>query len=180
MFFSAYNGSQGIEMYPGADANGGGVFVNQYTIIMDFFRPTTSDGSWQALYNTSPDNANDAELYIDTTNGIGIDGDFEGVVTANQWHRIAWAVDTVAGTISKYIDGTFVGDSPTDGFDGRWSVFSATDGQATLLFTEGIGGRFTAPGYVNSIQVRDGAMTAGEMRYPSNLPSASAEGSGPA
>jgi hypothetical protein len=162
MFFPAYNRiTEGIEMLPGIDANGGGSFVNQYTIVMDFLRPTESDGKWQALYNTSATNSNAADLEINRYNAIGT-GQYHGSIAPNQWYRIAWVVDTVAGTIAKYIDGSFIGESITNGVDGRWSLHTASEGLPTLLFTTSRNNR-SAPGYVNSIQIRDGVLSAAEI-----------------
>jgi hypothetical protein len=162
MFFPAYNRiTEGIEMLPGIEANGGGTLVNQYTIVMDFLRPAQSDGQWQALYNTNPANSDDADLYINRSNAIGT-GQYHGSIAPDQWYRIAWVVDTVAGTISKYVDGTFIGVSNTNGVDGLWALPTATDGLPTLLFTTSRNRR-TAPGYVSSIQIREGVLSAAEI-----------------
>ena len=67
---------------------------------MDLLRPSESDGLRQALYNAGFNNF-DAELYIDTSNAIGIDGVYHGAITANEWHRLAWAVDNVEGKMHK-------------------------------------------------------------------------------
>ena len=42
----------GYVMYHGAAPNGGGAYVNQYTLIFDIYYPPTSDGTWRSLWQT--------------------------------------------------------------------------------------------------------------------------------
>ena len=154
MSFPATTPSQGYLMTHGIAPNGGGAYVNQYTLIMDVMFPTASSGQWRALFQTNPDNANDADLFVNPGNGIGISGEYQGVVQPNTWHRLAFAVDLTAATgkLRKYIDGVLVGSQDT-GFslDGRWSLTPT----ALLLTDED---NETRAGLVNSIQIRSEAM----------------------
>ncbi|HYE31124.1 MAG TPA: LamG-like jellyroll fold domain-containing protein, partial [Methylomirabilota bacterium] len=156
MGFPAATAEQGYVMPHGAAANGGGAFVNVYTLIMDVMFPADSTGKWRGLFQTSESNANDGDLFVNTGNGIGISGNYPGQVRADTWHRIAFVIDLPKGTLAKYIDGAHVGTQAISGVDGRFSL-----GTTALLFTDEDGE--TAAGFVNSIQFREGAMRASEI-----------------
>jgi autotransporter-associated beta strand protein/YVTN family beta-propeller protein len=155
---------QGFYMRHGASANGGGHFVNQYTLVMDVMFPTSSSGQWRALFQTDPFNhaGNDAEFYVGNgsatpdPNGLGTEGQFNGSLAPDTWYRIAFAVDLAAPAgqqLMKYINGVLVGSQPiSGGIDGRYAL-----GPTALLFTAGISG-FTQPGYVSSIQLVNGTL----------------------
>jgi len=159
MSFPATSSTQGYIMTHGIAPNGGGSFVNQYTLIMDVMFPSASSGQWRALWQTNPSNANDGDLFVNTSNGIGISGEYSGSILANTWHRVAFVVDLTAasGKLRKYIDGTLVGTQDT-GFalDGRWSL----DTTALLFADEN---SETRAGYVNSIQIRSEATLAADI-----------------
>ena len=133
----------------GAEPNGGGSSINQYTIIMDVLFPAASSGRRRALIQT--DGGGNAEFFIDANNRLGTDGGaFHGDVTPDTWHRIAIAVDLAAAppVISKFIDGVKVGEeNPAGGIDSRLAMvifylFNDDDGE-------------TAVTYLNSLQFRD-------------------------
>jgi len=75
MSFPATSPTQGYVMTHGLAPNGGGSYVNQYTLIMDLMFPGASSSQWRALFQTNPDNANDADLFVNPDNGIGISGE---------------------------------------------------------------------------------------------------------
>jgi len=164
MAFGANSPSQGFYMRHGASANGGGHFVNQYTLILDVMYSTASTGQWRALFQSDPFNhaGNDAEFYIGNSsatpdpNGIGAEGQFNGLVAPNTWNRIAIVADLTDASgqqLRKYLNGTLAGSQPlSGGIDGRYAL-----GPTALLFTAGISG-FTQPGYVSSIQFVNGAL----------------------
>ena len=97
-----------FRMYHGLSPNAGGQYVNQYTLIIDVmypeaFGPDDPDGllgttGWQALYQTNETNTNDGDWFVNPAGGIGISGNYPGSVPDGQWHRLALAVDLVAGT----------------------------------------------------------------------------------
>jgi len=154
MSFPATTPTEGYIMTHGIAPNGGGVFVNQYTLIMDVMFPAASSGQYRALFQTAPNNDNDGDLFINPGNGIGISGEYQGTVSPDTWHRLAFVVDLAAasGKLRKYIDGVQVG-AQDSGFslDGRWSLLSTA-----LVFADE--DNETRPGYVNSIQIRSDAM----------------------
>ena len=159
--------ADGYQMFSGAAANGSTSDVNLYTLIMDILYPSTSTG-YRALFQTSAANSGDADWFVNDSNGIGIRGMYNGDLTPDTWHRIALVVDLEQTDVTKkylnYMDGTFVGysDLLAEGNPGGWySVWSAASGKPSWLFSDNDGE--TAPGYVNSVQFRDYAMTPIEL-----------------
>jgi len=115
-----------------APANGGGTFVNDYTLIWDLFIPAASYGNnkWVSLYNTNCCNDNDGDLFVDLSdNSFGI-GDFGygGQVLPDTWYRLAVTFETQGGDVDQhaYIDGVQVA-SGTTTTDGRFSIYSVDD-----------------------------------------------------
>jgi hypothetical protein len=152
----------GYKMFHGATANGGGVNVNQYTLIFDVLYPSTSDLAWRAILQASPTVAtggDDSEYYINTADGIGISGIYSGVITPDQWHRIALAVDmggqALHPVVEKFIDGVKVGEQTAglDVIDGRFSLLPSL----ALLFAEDNG--YNNDTYVSSVQFRNGRLS---------------------
>jgi hypothetical protein len=45
--------------------NGGGSYINRYTILFDVLIPGPLN--WLPLFNTNPQNGNDADWYVDST-----------------------------------------------------------------------------------------------------------------
>src|ERR1019366_3089817 len=158
MRFPACLFSQGYALPHGAAPNGGGSKVNQYTLILDVLFPSTSTG-FRAFWQTDTNNTSDADLFVNGANGIGISGIYQGSLTPDAWHRMAFALDLTAssGQLSKYIDGAPVGTQTlSEGVDGRWSL-----GPTALLFSDDNGE--TGVGYVSSIQFHNRTLTAGEI-----------------
>jgi hypothetical protein len=154
MSFPAATQAQGYSITPGAMPNGGGDFVNQYTLLLDLKFPADSTGKWRGLWQTDTNNITDGDLFINTANGIGIAGNYSGTIAADTWHRVAFALDLTRSELAKYIDGQHVGTQTlSQGVDGRWSV-----GDRALLFTDEDGE--TAAGRVSSIQFRPFQLSA--------------------
>jgi hypothetical protein len=142
--------------------NGGGGYLNQYTLLMDIYSPGSA--GWQALMNTATDNANDADWYISNNGGIGI-GELgysaNGSVTQNAWYRIAMSADLGSGTVKYYVNGTLVRTrTGASLLDGRYAIYTnAHPGADLLLFNEGdSSGTYTHPLLVNSIAFTDQAL----------------------
>jgi hypothetical protein len=164
----------GFLMPHGIAPNGGGTNVNQYTVILDVFWPGWTSGFYRALWQTNPQDTNDADVFINGNNGIGISQRYDGVLGLDSWHRLVLAFDLTKREFGKYIDGTnvctqAVGSGPFGpndaqylsastnapdggGVDMRWSL-----GPAALLLADDDGE--IQPVYVNSVQVRSGRMT---------------------
>jgi hypothetical protein len=150
----------GYKMFHGAAPNGGGTNLNQYTLIFDVLYPASSDLSWRALLQTSTTiqtGADDSEFYVnDAANGVGINGVYDGNITADTWHRIALAVDLsgpgVHPIVAKFVDGVKVGQqsSGLTGTDDRYSIAPTY----ALLFSENSG--YNNDAFVSSVQFSNG------------------------
>ncbi len=146
----------GYKMLHNASPNGGGAYVNQYTIIFDVYYPAASNNKWRSFFQTATGNNNDGEFFVNTANGIGISGNYQGNVTAEAWHRIAFAVDLsspLSPAVAKWIDGVKVGYQTglSGGRDGRFSL----DPMA-LLFGDEDGDQ--AETFVSSVQFWNGKL----------------------
>src|SRR5205085_2892765 len=90
-------------------------------------------------------------------NGVGISGVYDGNIQSNVWYRLAFVFNLGAGNLTKYVNGAGVGSQTlASGIDGRWAL-NAT----ALLFADD--DNETAPGYVNSIQFHDRALSSSEI-----------------
>jgi hypothetical protein len=154
MRFSPSPGAWGGYLaHHGAQPNGGGAYVNQYTVVYDVYY--NFGGSWRSLWQTATNNSNDGDFFISDTDGIGISSVYNGSVTAAVWHRIAIAFDLggpgPAPILTKFIDGVKVGQQTTgiDVRDGRFSL-----GPSALLFADESGDQ--AETFVSSVQISDG------------------------
>ncbi len=166
MGFPKCSASMGYVIRPGMAPNGGGQFVNQYTLIFDLLYPAESSASWRGLIQIDdPSNANDADLFINASGAIGISGQYQGVVQSNTWHRLAFVFDLAASSgpsLRKYLDGALVGEQTLgEGVDGRWALspVGGAFGETALLFADDDGE--TESGFVSSIQVHDEALSSG-------------------
>jgi hypothetical protein len=160
--------------------NGGGSYVNQYTVIMDVYfapAPTISpqDG-YTSLLQTASSNpsGNDGDLFIKSTGGVGISGDYSDtgnstVFNYNAWNRLAFTVDTTqtasataTNTIDIYINGKLqnVVQQPSGGsgwgVDKRWSL-----DPTSLLFADDSGE--TNAGSISSLRTVNGVLSASQI-----------------
>lgn len=174
MRFPACSPAEGFLMPHGAAPNGSGSRVNQYTLVMDVFFPSTSTG-FRSFWQTETDNplTTDGELFVNAANGLGISGQYQGNLTPDVWHRVVFTFDLTQRELGKYIDGTNVLTGPvgaaplganpmqylsatTGGVDQRWSL-----GPTAMLFADE--NNETGVGYVNSIQFHDRVLSAAEI-----------------
>jgi hypothetical protein len=110
-----------LSMTHGIDPNLGGAYVNEFSLQIDFLVPETA--IWHAFIQTKPDNSNDADLFTNTSNAIGV-GDLgytENTVLANTWYRL---VITVRNDqfFRIYIDGNLWMDGAGQPLDGRYGI----------------------------------------------------------
>jgi 3',5'-cyclic AMP phosphodiesterase CpdA len=136
-------------------SNGGGTRLNEYTLVLDLNTPSRPSG-WAALLQSNPANTDDGDWFIDPSQRIGISGVYGGRVTDGTWARLALVVDCVGGTYRSYINGSLVQQLGGLTVDGRFSL-----GSAFLLFADN--DQENAPGLVNSIQLRDQALSDAEI-----------------
>jgi hypothetical protein len=115
----------------GIAPNGGGSFVNQYTLLFDLNYPEATKGSWRTLFSTATDiTAGDGEYFIhpaDESWGVGdlgyTDGDPVGTFfsSADTWYRAVLTFD-LGNANSLYIDGNLVGVLDPSSIDSRFSL----------------------------------------------------------
>ncbi len=175
MKFPAFSDSQGLALYNLGPANGGGAYINEYTMAWDILIPNVS-ANWFAFYNTNASNTNDADFYVlpqpaDPTYpaegtygpddfGIGTYGQFHGHINSNTWYRIVAVHDGATAKISKYINGTFVGVSNVNGIDGNHTLYTDSDDNPPptadlFLLTDGDVTIDTNAGYISAYYYTD-------------------------
>ena len=180
MHFYGISPTDGYFMWHGASPNGGGLKVNQYSLILDILYPSSSTG-YRALWQTetNAETLTDGDLFVNGANALGISSAYQGSLTPDAWHRVVFTLDLTRRELGKYIDGANVqtaatGASPpadagpyqylstsTDpadsgGIDGRWSL-----SKGALLFADEDGE--LNEGFVNSIQFRAGVLTPAQV-----------------
>ncbi len=143
----------------GIAPNGGGLYVNRYTLLMDVMR--VGGGGASAIIQASPTkNPGDATFFWQGGNmgqgGGGYNGD--GSFTPDEWHRIGFSVDlsSGAGVITKWVDGILQDEWTPQGKDHiRRSM------EPDVIFFYDVDER--SSWYVNSIQFLDGMLSNDEM-----------------
>jgi len=110
---------------PSFTANGGGSYVNEYTIMMDYVQ-TSGLTAWNSLFQTSWGGTDsDGDLFTDGAGHIGIGAAGYSTMTysANTWHRIALSVDN-GSFFRVYVDGVLFLDGTAQSVDGRFSLYT--------------------------------------------------------
>ena len=147
--------------------NGGGEFINQYTLLIDILVPAPLD--YVPIFQTNTDNGNDADWYIapDGSFGIGDLGYTEtGLIETGTWHRLGFTADLGANDVRYYLDGAHVfTTSAVDLLDGRFALFSNADvGPDMILFNEGDDSdNYTHAALYNSVGFIDRTLSDAEM-----------------
>ncbi len=167
MMFPAATNGMGILMPTTANANGGGTLINDYTLIMDVLYPASSNNQLRPIIDTDAATfVYGPDIVVSSGNGIGIsDGPFFGSIVSNTWYRIAFVVQQDQNTITEYINGAKVGQNTVSttggqqGVDGRFALFPGA-----YAYILGNSSTNAAPGYLSSIQFRDAALNAGQLK----------------
>ena len=113
-----------LTVNPSFVANGGGSYVNQYTIMIDYAQ-TSGLTSWNSLFQTNWEgNTSDGDLFTDGAGhiGIGVVGYSTLTYDASKWHRIVWSIDTDS-FFDVYIDGVQFLHGGATGIDGRFALY---------------------------------------------------------
>ena len=139
-------------------ANGGGTNLNQYTIVMDVMWPAESAGTFRAIFNSSTNNQDDAEIFVNPDDQIGVNNNYALSAPVNEWNRLALVYDLANPTnsMTRYVDGNTNGAPQLlegGSVDGRFSL----RGGSLLLLSDDDEENPTV--LVNSVQLRAGAMT---------------------
>jgi hypothetical protein len=158
LHFSGTTASDGYRMIPGGVPNAGGLKINRYTLLMDVMYPSASQDLLRALWQTRTNNNDDASLFINPIDGIGISSEYAGNILPDTWYRLGFTFDLTTSTLKKYTNGVLAGQQTLgEGIDGRWAVSSSA-----LLFADNDGD--LAEGFCNSVQFRPLVLSADEMR----------------
>jgi hypothetical protein len=114
-----------LSCYHGMSANGGGSYINEYTIMIDFY---AGGGAWNSLYQTAwGGNSNDGDLWVNATTttaatiGVGPAGYSSQTFDATKWHRIVLSVDN-GNFFRAYVDGQLYLDGTPQAIDGRFAL----------------------------------------------------------
>lgn len=113
-----------LTVNPSFTANGGGSYVNEYTVAIDYVQTSGLD-KWNSLFQTGETgNGSDGDLFTDGAGhiGIGTAGYSTSTYDASKWHRIVWSVDN-DDFFRVYVDGTLFLDGAGQGVDGRFSLY---------------------------------------------------------
>ena len=161
--FPAMSDTQALDMPNEASPDDVGVPTNTniWSIVMDVKFPTLN--SFTALYNTDSPLDSDGEYFIrddsaaGTSGGIGISGQYNGVLEADKWTRVAVTVDgSNSGgpyIVTGYIDGVLAGSANTSNApNGRQAI----DAFLKLFSDDDFE---TAAGLVNSVAYYDELLT---------------------
>ncbi len=108
-------------------ANGGGSFVNEYTLLFDVFSPSASRSSWRSLIQTSGDaNNNDGDYFIrnsDDKMGSSALGYSSAALTDSRWKRVVIVAD-LGSYFRVYVDGVLHYSHTSQAVDGRYALYT--------------------------------------------------------
>jgi hypothetical protein len=127
----------------GITANGGGAYVNEFTMLWDIMYPQATAASWKTLLQTSVANANDGDLFIRPSDpqgaiGVGDTGYSTNTTSADSWYRVVLSVAN-GSHFKVYVDGTEWLASAGQPVDGRFSldpvfhILADNDGDDALM-----------------------------------------------
>jgi len=148
--------------YTGVPANGGGSYVNNYTMIWDLYIPSLN---WTALMNTAPDHSNDADFYVANDGSVGIGGlgySSSALVAAGQWYRVALVQDQTDNKSLYYVNGTQVFSGAAGSLDGRFSLYTGSDTppQLVILGEGDTSGNYANDLYLSAFYFSDSVLSA--------------------
>lgn len=107
----------------GLSANGGGIYVNQWTVLLDVRLPASSAGNWVSLFQTNTSNANDGDCFVSTDRTIGISatGYTSNVVPSETWMRVVVSVSN-SNFYRIYVNGVKWLEGVPQPLDGRFGL----------------------------------------------------------
>lgn len=154
---------------PDLAANGGGAFVNQFSVLVDIFTPEESRGMWRTIFqtNANPD-GNDGDYWLrsgDSHLGVGALGYSDAPHDETAWTRLVITVDLAleGGDAKSYLDGSLFYVHPTDeAVDGRFSVYPIDDTNLMHFFADNTESE-NPPMNVGVIAIYEGVLTEEEI-----------------
>jgi hypothetical protein len=149
--------------------NGDGLYINQYTFIIDILVPAPLD--YVPLFQTDPDmsDGNDADWYIAPDGSFGIADlgyTVSGLIAPGTWYRLGLTADLSLDDVRYYLNGVRVHTTTAINLlDGRFSLLSNADvGPDLTLFNENdTSGNYTHAGLYNSIAFFDQTFSDAQM-----------------
>jgi hypothetical protein len=110
-----------LTMTHGIEPNLGGAYVNEFSLQFDFSVPEIN--IWHAFFQTNIENGNDADLFTNTSNAIGVgDLGYSGnTIIANTWYRMVISVKN-DNFFKIYINGELWLDGAGQPLDGRYGI----------------------------------------------------------
>jgi hypothetical protein len=182
MKFPALFSGEGFRVNSLAPGNGGGDFINQYTIAFDILFPSnqTVPPVRFPFIETNNTNSNGGDFWANFSDfsfsfqGDGSQTELRTSANAFQldtWHRIVFVNDTARcnGNGKVYVDGVQVYSGPIpDSTDVKYSLYSTTDGapdpdtEAYFFVFSDVEGR-TSDAYVNSFFFVDRTLSDAEL-----------------
>jgi len=180
---SGSDGAVGVEVGTyyqcdhGIPANGGGTYVNEFTLLFDVTYPQESAGKWRAFYQTGYETYNDSDYFIhpsDESWGVAALG-YTDNATIGEWYssHSTWyrAVLTVnlddnpdVAFHDLYINGELKGKHNTGnlGIDGRFSLYTVDHDNPYVVFSGDENGE-DALMYFSNIAIWDRPLTPEEI-----------------
>ncbi len=165
-FPRSLDGSMGFQVEPAAQGNGGGYYVNEFSMVMDLLLPASSFASddYLAILNTASSNYNAAEVFVQLASGGIGSYSFDGKIRPDTWYRVGLTFTTEDGstTMHKYLDGEPVGDEDVGDIDGFWALYTSNDSDPFFSFLADVNGNSTS-GYLSSLLFLDRPLSADEI-----------------
>lgn len=120
------------------DISGNPDWVNNFTIVMDVKIP--SIGQYYALYQTNYYNSNDGDWWINPNAEVGVNytGYSDPVIQPEQWYRLAISVE-LGNHYDYYLDGQLLHSGGQQSYDGRFAIYSESNGNQVLFFADNNG-----------------------------------------
>lgn len=127
------------KMTHGIAANGGGAYVNEYSLKIDF--KVAALGAWHSFFQISPTNSNDGDCFINTSGniGVGATGYSSYAIKANEWYRLVISVKN-GSHYQYYLDGQLLHSGAIQSVDGRFGleskllIFADEDGEDNEIY----------------------------------------------
>ena len=140
---------------------------NTYSLVFDLLKPS-GKGQYTTILQTSNNNSDDGDFFITgEKNAIGVLEQYNGTFADSTWIRLALVFDLYKEKLEQYIDGNLVSTiALPDSKNGRFCLNNNWGVQSSNFFSDNDGE--TNPIFVSSIQVRNYAMTANEVKWLGN------------
>jgi len=132
------------KMNHGISQTGTSTRINEYSLQFDF--KITETGIWHSFFQTSPNNDNDGDFFINPSGNIGVAavGYSSFAVQANQWYRLIVSVKN--GThFTCYLDGNLLMTGTTQAKEGRFAlekqllIFADENGEDGSIYCSELG-----------------------------------------